>query len=212
LADVRKAGLRESLLSAAALKVLLPAYFRNPFRTRSVSRKGNGMTAPAPLPEEPGPLDSNDVRAWRTYADSLRARLQEEIAKYENALQINDSIVQTLNGEREMRMESESRAAALQKDIERAASLLGVPDSRSKYLAGKVDVCLTRMQREIDTEREARAALQKELEAVRKDVENMDWFEEDVTRLDEVWEVMHQFNSVREAIDAVRAALSKESK
>jgi hypothetical protein len=166
LADVRKAGLRESLLSAAALKVLLPAYFRNPFRTRSVSRKGNGMTAPAPLPEEPGPLDSNDVRAWRTYADSLRARLQEEIAKYENALQINDSIVQTLNGEREMRMESESRAAALQK----------------------------------------------ELEAVRKDVENMDWFEEDVTRLDEVWEVMHQFNSVREAIDAVRAALSKESK
>jgi hypothetical protein len=124
------------------------------------------MTAPAPLPEEPGPLDSNDVRAWRTYADSLRARLQEEIAKYENALQINDSIVQTLNGEREMRMESESRAAALQK----------------------------------------------ELEAVRKDVENMDWFEEDVTRLDEVWEVMHQFNSVREAIDAVRAALSKESK
>jgi hypothetical protein len=51
------------------------------------------------------------------YVD-LRARLQEEIAKYENALQINDSIVQTLNGEREMRMEAESRADALQKELE----------------------------------------------------------------------------------------------
>jgi hypothetical protein len=111
------------------------------------------LTAPsAPLPELPGPLDSNDVRAWRTYAASLRARLQAEIAKREEV-------------ERERDNFHERWMVACKQITEQQTKL----NSDLNWAKAQRDVAEEKLK-----EAESRAAaLQKELEAVTKDRDRM---------------------------------------
>jgi hypothetical protein len=86
------------------------------------------LTAPAPLPEEPPfikLLRSKDPAVLKesgieilAYVDALRARLQEEIAKREEAIAHGKLLQESAwnLGVATGKKESESRAAALQKD------------------------------------------------------------------------------------------------
>jgi predicted RNase H-like nuclease (RuvC/YqgF family) len=132
------------------------------------------------LPEEPGPLDSNDVRAWRTYADSLRARLQEEIAKNERFEETHKSIMRNHD---EMFAEYIASNNALHRQVEEEIAKREEvererDDARKCSAARKMDIeiCEQRimlLSGAAENAKQRAAALQKELEAVRKDAETL---------------------------------------
>lgn len=154
------------------------------------SAEPGGVKEPRAVTEmRSGILAGNFINPVLNHIDSLSSRLRE-LEQLAQAMfwRLNPSIehvegvpvgygedeIDRLNAalaaERERSGELEQANARLRGEIEKVESRLGVPDTRSKYLRGKLDVVLTRMQKAIDMEREARNIAESQLAACRSTI------------------------------------------